>query len=135
MDRATLAAALLAAGQILSAAQFPGPPAEAPAYTCAAERCIRVEAQRAPAFNTSSCDSKCEPLLPREWLAYKAHWSVTGERMTAIVATTLKKSELNAKFLPPAETRPVAAAAVIDLTAAVIAADGDYWLVMLQSTD
>ena len=140
VDRAALAAILLAQRQILSAAQMPGGKPVAPGkarYVCAQDRCF--QSLHAPA-NSSGCDQtlpsgKCSKLKPAEWLALKQHWELKSGAITSVQATALKKSELNSRELPPAEERRIVSGTVVKLTAAPKAVDDTYWLVVLAGAD
>lgn len=75
VDRAALAATLLAEGQILSAQQLPAQtPHTKAGSVCAHDRCF--QSLHAPTAN-STCAPKCSPLKANEWLALKQHWYVS----------------------------------------------------------
>ena len=139
VDRAALAGALLAAGQILSAAQFPPRPPPSHGYACGANRCFGTVtgSTLAPTYaNDSSCAAACVPLAAREWLALKGHWRVDGaSSMTAVKATYLKKSEEAASGLPAGLKKAVPIKTRLRLAKAAATADGAYWLATLAAAE
>ena len=139
VDRAALAGALLVAGQILSAAQFPPRPPPSHGYACGAHRCFGTVtgSTLAPTYaNDSSCAAACAPLAAGEWLALKAHWRVDGaSSMTAVKATYLKKSEEAASGLPAGLKKAVPIKTRLRLAKAAATADGAYWLATLAAAD
>jgi hypothetical protein len=137
VDRAALAGALLAAGQILSAAQFPPRPPPSHGYACGAGRCFGTVtgSTLAPTYaNDSTCAAACVPLAAGEWLALKAHWRVDGaSSMTAVESTYLKKSEEPASGLPAELKKAVPIKTQLQLAKAAATADGAYWLATLAA--
>ena len=97
---------LLSQGQLLHRGTSPPPPPpHQGSWTCALGRCVGIAAEGK--YHNSSCSAACPPLAPNEWLANDGYgiWATdaSGTKLTAKVATFLKKSTVESANLPSSE--------------------------------
>eukprot|EP00038_Savillea_parva_P030708 m.79593 g.79593 ORF g.79593 m.79593 type:complete len:771 (-) comp9303_c0_seq2:67-2379(-) len=113
----------------------PSPPAPpAIGYDCRQwQRCVEV--LDAPSLPNATCDGRCKPLAPNEWLASTDVFKLDGSGTNSTVQSTstasfLKKSEVHSSKLPASEKLQIPKGQSVTIAAGAASTKEDtYWLV------
>mmetsp|Transcript_30837 Transcript_30837/g.92490 ORF Transcript_30837/g.92490 Transcript_30837/m.92490 type:complete len:702 (-) Transcript_30837:227-2332(-) len=143
VDIDELAALLTAGKQVLACGAQPGPPTPRPpsqtSFGCVAGYCLALDHGGGGGGSNSSCSgTQCagRGLGAAEWLIMRSHFGPTNHsagspswKLTAMVDTHLKKSEVNSHFLPPSAAVAVASGTTIAVAAPAVDLEEGYALV------
>lgn len=104
-----------------------------------ANRCYGLVSAAAPFHvftNDSTCDNKCPPLRPDQWLANADYWTkYKNDTLIASNPTALKKSEEQSLDLPPAEVKKVDRGFGCELDTTTTAPMHGYYLCSVKTDD